>query len=79
MDSARALLHSETRSTNCSPTLEPWRTGLSTTGGSQPMGQLAEGDSIGRNRAVGTPAARQRCLVSNLSNPIWLASGSQPV
>ena len=39
-----------------------------------PIGTLRNGD-----RAVGTPAATQRCLVRTLSKPIRLASASQPV
>ena len=74
-----AALQSATRSTTWSPTLEPWRTGLSTTGGFQPRSHGVPAASTTVNRAVGTPAAAQRCLVSTLSNPMRLASASQPV
>src|SRR5258707_298706 len=49
MASARALLQSETRSTNCSPTLDPCRTGLSTMGWQPPvvLKPVRQGSSVG--------------------------------
>src|SRR3989449_5510500 len=76
--SASAPLQSSTRSTNCKPTLEPCRTGLSTTGGCQPDGQLVFNGVKTSYRAVGTPAAMQRFLVATLSNAVRLAWESQP-
>src|SRR5262252_750099 len=77
--SARAFEKSEILSTNCKPTLEPCRAGLRTTGGSQPIGQLATEEFNKRKGAVGTPAAIKRCLLSALSKAILLDSASQPV
>jgi hypothetical protein len=66
-------------STNCRPTLEPWRTGFNTTGGRQPAGHAAVGASNTTKRPVGTPLARHRSFVATLSNASRLAAASQPV
>ena len=67
------------RSTNCRPTLEPWRTGLTTSGGSKREAKgslrIADDDVTWRGNA-GLEAA---LLGETLSKAMRLDSASQPV
>ena len=63
---------SSTRSTNCSPTLEPCRTGLSTSGGFQPIGQ---GSCAGFQHQRIAPSARRRPGSAAWSAPCRKRSG----
>ncbi len=63
---ASASGQSSTRSTNCSPTLEPCRDGLTTSGSEKFFGKCAAGEFTVTNPAVGTPSAMQLLLRQHL-------------
>src|SRR2546430_8576598 len=76
--SASAAFQSSTRSTNCKPTLEPCRTGLSTTGGCPPAGHRVFGGGNTSQRPRGTPRAADPFFVGTLLNATALPSGTHP-
>ena len=59
--------------------LEPWETGLSTSGNSSPSGSRALGSSTTQSFAVAKPTRSQARLAATLSNASRLTASPQPV